>query len=166
MRGVSKTTQTKIASLLKQWSKLRGRAARINAERDQKLKPIKVRFEQRCAPINLAADEKLQPLNLQLKELEGEITNVFLNEVKDGKGNFAFTRIAEACAVAEVISKPEREIDSKEFFDSIPPAKRDAAFWSCVKTLIGQAEKFLGKDRVKLLAHTKLKHTVTISEEK
>jgi hypothetical protein len=165
VRPVSKTAQTRIAGLLKQWSKLRGRAERINAERDQKLQPIKTRFEQRCAPIHAAANEKLEPINEEMSRIEKEVEDVFLTVVRDGD-NFKFTRVPEATAVAEVITRTEREIDAEAFFNAVPPAQRTKAFYSCFKTLIGKAEKFLGADRVNLLAHAKRNHTVQIREAK
>ncbi len=165
MRPVSKATQQRIAGLLKQWSKLRGRAERINAEREQKLAPIKARFEQRCAPINSAADEKLIPITQEMSRLEKEIENVFLNTVKEGE-SFAFTRVPIATAVAEVITRTEREIDAKTFFESVPASKRNAAFYSCLKTLVGKAEQFLGATRVNELAHAKRNHSVQVSEVK
>ena len=165
MRPVSKATQTRIASLLKRWSKLRGRAERINAERDQKLKPILARFELRCAPINSAAEEQLSPIAQEMSKLEKEIEDVFLNIVREGD-SFKFTRVDIATAVAEVVTRTEREIDAKTFFDNVPPSKRNSAFYSCFKTLIGKAEKFLGADRLNQLAHGKRNHAVKISEVK
>lgn len=165
MRPVSKATQQRIAGLLKQWSKLRGRAERINAEREQKLAPIKARFEQRCAPINSAAEEKLGPIREEMIQLEKEVEHVFLTLVKEGDG-FKFTRVDIATAVAEVVTRTEREIDAKTFFDNVPPSQRNNAFFSCFKTLVGKAEKFLGADRLNQLAHSKRHHAVKISEVK
>jgi len=157
--------QQRIAGLLKQWSKLRGRAERINSEREQKLKPIIARFEDKCAPINVAAEEKLSPIKREMTQLEKKIEDVFLNLVRDGE-SFAFTRIDTATAVAEVITQTQREIDLKKFFESVPPSKRNAAFYACLKTLIGKAVALLGEKRVNELTHAKRNYQVTITEVK
>ncbi|HEV7377760.1 MAG TPA: hypothetical protein VGN95_23795, partial [Pyrinomonadaceae bacterium] len=134
----------------------------IEAERDQKIAPIRTRFEQRCAPYISAANKKLEPLAQAMAGLEGEITELYLKEVADSN-NTCFRHIDAATAVAEVVTRTERELDAKTFFESVPPSKRDSAFWSCLKTLIGQAEKFLGATRLNELVHAKTRHTVSIT---
>jgi hypothetical protein len=96
-----------------------------------------------------------------MAELEQEITRRFLNEISDTNSS-SFTRVDTATAVAEVITRTERELDAKTFFDNVPPSQRNSAFWSCLKTLIGQAEKFLGATRLNQLAHAKHRHSVSI----
>jgi hypothetical protein len=153
-------TEKEIARRLKQWSKLRAEKGRIEAGRDHKLTPIKTRFEQRCAPIISATNEKLEPVARQMAELEKEISDAFLTAIEEG--STSFRNIDTATAVAEVVTRTERELDAKTFFENVPASQRSLAFWSCLKTLIGQAEKFLGKIRLDELAHAKQRHTVSI----
>ena len=156
-----RNTEKKIAKGLKQWAQLRSKKERIEAERDQKLTPIKAQFERRCAPINSAANKKLEPLAQQMAEIEREITNAFLTEIEE-LGNTNFRHVDTATAVAEVVARTERELDAQTFFESVPPSKRNDAFWSCLKTLIGKAEKFLGAARLDELAHAKERLSVSI----
>jgi hypothetical protein len=158
---VNTATQKRIAGFLQRWSKLRAKAGRIEAERDQKIEPIKTRFEQRCAPILSAANVKLEPIAEEMRKLEKEIENEFLNNVPEGE-SFKFTRVDTASAVAEVITRTEREIDAKTFFENVPADQRNSVFYSCLKTLIGKAEKFLGADRANQIAHAKRNHRVEI----
>lgn len=154
-------TEKEIARRLKAWANLRERKGRIEAERDERLEPLRQKFEQRCAPIVSAASEKLEPLQQQMAELEREITDVFIKAISE-PNKISFRRIDTATAIAEVITRQERELDPKVFFDSVPPSKRDSAFWSCLKTLIGAAEKFLGRTRLDEICHTKQRHTVQV----
>jgi hypothetical protein len=156
-----RSTEKQIAGALKQWSKLRARKERIEAERDQTINPIRTRFEQRCAPIHLRAQAKLDPVEQQMKQFEDEITSLMSAGISED-GQIAFTRVDTATAVAEVVTRTEREIDAKTFFENVPVSQRSTAFWSCLKTLIGKAEKFLGADRVNELAHAKRNHIISI----
>jgi hypothetical protein len=156
-----RNTEKKIAKGLKQWAQLRSKKERIEADRDQKLEPIRTRFEQRCAPINSAANEELEPIALQMAQLEQQISVAFLHEIEE-LGNTNFRYVDTATAVAEVVARTERELDAKTFFESVPPQKRNEAFWSCLKTLIGKAEKFLGAIRLNELAHAQERLTVSI----
>jgi hypothetical protein len=157
-----RNTEKEIAQRLKQWSKLRSRKGRIEAERDQKIAPIRARFEQRCAPYNSAATQKLEPIAQQMAQLESEITSIFLKAVAE-PSNTSFRHVDTATAVAEVITTSQRELDPETFFNNVPPSERTAAFWSCLKTLIGEAEKFLGKIRLNQLAHAQQRHKVSIT---
>ena len=163
MFGVVEPTQKSIAGALKRWSKLRQTKARIEAERERTIAPIKERFEQRCAPANLKAAEKLQPVEAELRALEAEITKAFEAGI-DEKGGIKISQVSTATAIAEVRTSTERELDPQLFLNEVPPSRRDAAFYSCLKTLIGKAERFLGATRLNELAHAKRRHTVTISE--
>src|ERR1051325_1615478 len=98
---MSRATEQKIAAALKQWSKLRSRKERIEAERDQSIAPIRARFEQRCAPFNQKAQEKLTPIQQQLTALEEEITAAIKASIS-ADGDIKFSRVACATAVAEV----------------------------------------------------------------
>lgn len=156
-----RATEREIARLLKQWSGLRAKQVRIEAERDQSIEPIKRRFEQRCVPIHAKANAKLEPILQQVQVLESQITEAMKAGISE-EGQIAFTRIDTATAVAEVVPRTERELDAKTFFDAVPAAQRTGPFYSCLKTLIGKAEKFLGADRVNALAHAKRTYQVSI----
>ena len=156
-------TQRGITKALARWQKLRRRKGAIEAERDATLEPIRQRFEQRCAPVLARAQAKLDPVERELAEVEDAIVTAFMGAV-DKRGHFRFTRVANAAAVAEVITRQERELDPKVFFESIPESQRTAAFWSCLRTLIGKAERFLGSDRVNQLAHARQTHQIKIAE--
>lgn len=71
-------------------------------------------------PFFEAANEKLAPVEQQMKELEAEITSMMEAGIQ-ADGTIEFTRIDIATAVAEVITRKERELDAKTFFDSVPP---------------------------------------------
>ena len=158
-------TQSGIAKALKRWSSLRAKKARIEAERDEAIAPHRAKFEQRCAPINARAQERLTPVEEQLRALEAEITLAFMVGVSEN-GDVKITRVNTAAAYAEVLTRQERELDPQLLFESVPASQRGAAFWSCLKTMIGKAEKFLGADRLNTLAHAKRTHTVSINELK
>lgn len=163
MQGVRRTEQKRIAAALKQWSVLRAKKGRIEAERDQAIEPHRMRFEQKCAPHIDRANQKLAPVEQQIQGLEDEIAALFMAALQAGSP-VEFTRIDVTTAVAEVITRTEREIDARTFFEGVPPSRRNSAFWCCLKTLIGKAEKFLGADRLNELAHTKRTHQISIRE--
>jgi hypothetical protein len=156
-------TQSGIAKALKRWASLREKKARIEAERDRKIAPKRARFEQACAPIFEKANADLKPVEEQLNAIEQEITRAFMAGV-DERGDVKINRVATATAIAEVVTREEREIDPRRFFESVPAAQRNEAFWSCLKTLVGRAEKFLGAQRLKEFAHAKRTHRVSIHE--
>lgn len=97
-----------------------------------------------------------------MSELEAAITAAMKAGIKED-GHVAFTRIDCATAVAEVITRTEREIDAKAFFDAVPPSERGAAFYACVKTLVGKAEQLLGAERLKMLAHARHNYSISIT---
>jgi hypothetical protein len=158
---MKRATEKEIAAKLKEWAKLRAKKERIEADRDQAIEPLRARFERRCAPILEKARLKLDPIEPDLISLQEEITALMLRGIAED-GELKLTRVATATAVAEVVTHAQREINPKSFFESIPPSQRGQAFWSCLKVLIGNAEKFLG-DRLKDLAHAKETHRVTIT---
>jgi CRISPR/Cas system-associated protein Csm6 len=160
---MGRKTEKEIAQKLKRWSQLQARAGRIVAEREQSLEPIRTRFEQRCAPINQRAQARLDPIQQEISTLEAEITALMEAGIS-ASGDIRFTRVAEATAVAEVITHTQREIDAKTFFESVPAAERTKEFWSCLKTLVIKAEKFLG-ERVNTLAHAKRTHRISIHSQ-
>ena len=155
-------TQKGIAKALKRWATLRAKRAGIEAERERAIEPHRARFERRCAPIVARAAERLRPVEEELGALEKEITLAFLSAL-DERGNLKFTHVACATAVAEAITREERELDPQLFFNSVPPDQRNSAFYSCFKTLIGRAEEFLGRKRLNELAHAKRTHRVSIN---
>jgi len=156
-------TQQGIAKALKRWASLRAKKARIEAERDRKIAPKKARFEQSCAPIFAAANAELAPIEEQLNEVEAAITRAFIAGV-DERGSIRFSRVDTACAVAEAVPHTVRELDAKVFFDAVPPHERTSVFWSCLKTLVGNAERFLGAKRLNELAHARRTYRVSIHE--
>jgi len=158
---VVKPTQKSIATALLQWSKLQAKRERIEAERDQIIAPIRTRFEQRCAPIHNRANLKLEPLQQQISQLETDITAAMMAGISEN-GDIKINRVSIATSIVEVATRSEREIDAKAFFDAVPESQRSAAFWSCFKTLVAKAEKFLGS-RINDLAHAKRSHKVQFS---
>lgn len=155
-------TQRGIAKALRQWKKLRDERGRIEARRDQQLAEIRTRFEQRCAPIHNAAAEELAPVQSQIAALEEQITAAMMAGILQN-GDVRITRVPIATAVVEVVTTCEREIDTRKFFEAVPPSERGDAFWSCLKTYVGKAERLLGS-RVNDLAHAKRRHSVVFSE--
>jgi hypothetical protein len=160
---VVEATQSSVARALKRWASLRAKKERIEAEREQKLAPIKARFERSCAPILARTQRNLAPVEAEIATLEAEMGAAMLAGIEK-KGGIRVTRISTATAIIEVVTKSEREIDTQAFFNAIPPAQRNAAFWSCLKTLVGKAEKFLGA-RINEFAHAKQSHRVEIRHE-
>lgn len=156
-------TQKSITKALRLWAKLRGQRAEVEAERDQLLAPIRARFEQDSAPILQRFDPQISTLSSQISELEAGITKAMLAGT-DERGEVKITRVDVACAVVEIVTRPEREIDTKAFFEAVPPHERGDVFWMCLKTLVGKAEKFLG-DRVNEYCHAKYRHTVSLREK-
>lgn len=156
-------TQRGITKALARWKKLRQKKGAIEAERDATLEPIRQRFEQRCAPVYARAQHKLDPVEQELQELEDAIVIAFEGAV-DKRGKFRFTRVANASVVAEVATRHERELDPKTFFDSVPESQRTSVFWSCLRTLVGKADRFLGADRVSQLARVRSTHQIKIAE--
>jgi hypothetical protein len=64
--------------------------------------------------------------------------------------------------IAEPVSNQSaREVEARTFYDSTPPAKRQMV-WSCLKVLIGQAEKLVGKEALDKLAKVKTTWSVQI----
>jgi hypothetical protein len=156
---VKRTTEKQIVILLKRWSSLRGKKERIEAERDQAIQPIRARFEQRCAPILDKAQVKLDPLLQEISDLQRQIEQKMLEGFNED--GLKVRRIDAATCFVEVVTKSQREIDPKEFFEAIPQFERGQAFWACLKILIGNAEKFLG-NRINELAHARQSHSVSI----
>jgi hypothetical protein len=152
-------TQKGIARALRRWATLRAERERIEAERDQTIEPIRARFERQIAPAVARAEEQLTPLRDELSKLEKEITEAMKANIVGGE--VRLPRVSTSVAVAEVVTRSEREIDAREFFESVPVAKRGDAFYSCLKIQIGKAEKFLG-ERITDLAHFKRTHTITV----
>ena len=155
-------TQRSITKALRRWKKLREERARIEAGRDQQLATLRTRFEQRCAPILASAAEELAPIQSEITTLEEQITAAMKAGILQN-GDVKINRVSIATAVVEVVTTSEREIDTRKFFDAVPPSERGDAFWSCLKTYVGKAEKFLG-ERVNEFAHAKRRHSVVIRE--
>lgn len=67
-------------------------------------------------------------------------------------------------AIASVDAKPgNREIDPQKFFESVKESERTGPFWSCIKVLISNAEKFLGQVKVDELAKKPKTYSVSFS---
>jgi len=151
-----------IARKLKQWARLAQRQKQIESERDLKLQPLKNAFEDSCAPIVAAADAKLSVLQAELATLATQIENDLKAGAKpDGTAELFQVEIDKAVATLNL--KPTREISAQKFFKSFPASQRNAAFWSCLKVLLGESTKLIGAQRVEQLAEKTYSPTVQIS---
>ena len=148
---------------LTEWVSLRRKKARIEAERDRELTPIRERFEQECAPILAKYGPKLSPVDDALTQLEAAIREAVLG-AKGADGSHKLPRVASAAAVVEVATRTVRDINPQAFFKLFTPADQDSGFWGCFTVLVGKAEKLLGGARLDEVATPKQTHSVTIKE--
>ncbi len=67
-------------------------------------------------------------------------------------------------AIASVAAKPgDRVIEAEKFYGTVSDAERTGTFWGCLRVLISNAEKFLGKERVDQLATKPKSYFVSIA---
>lgn len=150
----SRPNKAAISAALEEWARLTAKVAKIESDRDAQLSPITTRYENQCAPIRNAATEKLNPLIERRAQLAAEINKQLELGIDREKSIVLLPQVSveaqlsarkTVVAVAEVqVGEGNREIDPQKLFDQVPPAKRDAGFWQCLKVQIGKAEKYLG----------------------
>lgn len=157
---MGRSNKNTVKQLLDEWAKLSAKARRIETERDRKLQPLREEYEKATEPITNEAAQKLQPLREQINEIETEITRL-MKAMTGPDGEIPVSQVSTEGALAEITASHQREIEPEMFFQETPPAKRNPAFWSCVKIQIGKAEKFLGS-RIDELAEIKRNFKVSI----
>jgi hypothetical protein len=158
-KSSSKAVQGQAVTLLAEWDKLRQQVGAIEARRERATHKHREQFEAAVAPINERFDAQVTPLRSRKAEVEAELERLLKSTIKDGVA--AVPQVETAEAIAELQSRPTREISAKDFFDATPASERTASFWGCFKVLLTHADKF-NSALVNRLAKVKFSHSVTV----
>lgn len=162
---MAKPNKTTITEALETWAKAKAKALRAEAKRDADIAPHEQRYLKTIAPIEQAAKDALAPLEKTMREAASVIEREMRLGI-NGDGTIAVPQVATEKAFAKINTKDgDRLVDAQKFFDEFHPSSRNATFWSCVKILVGKAEKAYG-DIVNRVSKPEVKHLVEIALKK
>ncbi len=151
------------------------KAGPVLAEAQARLRPIQERLQILAGDINAqmmaGVDEKAETIAIPEVAVEIETTRaiaaavVKLNQAEGEPLRMSESNKPLVRAVAQVDSKPgSRQVDAQTFFANVPESERNDTFWKkCLKVLVGEADKFLGKEKVDKLAKAPKSFSVSIS---
>lgn len=154
--------ETILKAKLEEWGKAKEKANRINAAADGQLEDLLATYEAKAEPILSERDRKLGPVLADLQNLEREITNALLKEVKPD-GAIGIPQLDTEKAFAQVTVDRKRKLDPAEFMRSVHPRERHKPeFFACLTVLVTEAEKFLDKPTMQRLTGFKLSPSVVL----
>jgi hypothetical protein len=155
---------------LAEWGELNRKKAKLEAKRDEELKPLTTAYQEECAPINAKFNPKLERLNEQLDEVAKSLVEFFESGI-DRETNEVKVQLLEGevgsdglYPVGEVANSPKRTIPARVFFDKV--AERTQDFFDCLTVGIAKAEAWLGQKKVDAMADLKSNFSVKLSMKK
>lgn len=162
-------SKKKAIEALDEWGSVMRQKTALEAERDEKLKPMAARYQKACQPVNDEYNPQLEPLNARAAELATQLTE-FMEGGINRETNEVKLQLLEGEAdeglypVIEVQAKSARTIAARAFFEKVTERTQD--FFDCLTVGIAKAEAWLGTKAVDAMADSKTSFQIKLAMKK
>ncbi|MFV0388391.1 MAG: hypothetical protein ACK5NT_06525 [Pyrinomonadaceae bacterium] len=156
-----KLIQKQVKANLNAYAEIRHQLSTLNAERDEKIKPLQARYEKAVAKCEQEFAENISALEEKAATLETEIKNQMQLGFDPATNEYSVRSIETDSAKVEVSTKSRRTIDAEKWLTKIPKSRQTHEFWETVNVLIGKADKF-DSAAVSTLATESVNHAVNV----
>ncbi len=159
-----KVKQKEVKEKLEEWVKLQEQISTYERNRNKKLLPFQVKYNEDTKPILEQCERKANPLREKAADIQKEIS-VLLFADRDAEGNPKPITVLSENATASVERKEgSRTIDAQKFFNFVKD--KTPKFWECVTILIGKAKDVISENEIDDLSTKKTTFDVSISLKK
>jgi len=152
---MAKMTKAEVFAVMDEWAGVEQQIEKAELKKNKALAPLIEAHNEVCKPVLAKFEKAISPLEARADELREQVVGYLESANRD-------QIIATESAVAEQKTETRigsREADAEQFWSKFK--SKGSSMWSCMKVVLRDAEKLVGKDELDKICGKKEVTTVS-----